>query len=319
MPADLAFVFAAGDGHVGRQSVHLLRSIRRHHPDAPVYAYVPGNERESMDGAVHEELHDGATVLDGEIPVEGYPISTKVGAVAAAEDAADADYLLMVDTDTVLLDAIDVHQDYDREANLYLKPVDVGRQFWGRERSRDRWRALYDRYDVPFPDWRVESTFDGIEMLPYWNAGLVLESLADGGIGEEWLRYTRELRGEIPYDRHADQVALGLVSAAPNRSVGVLDGRYNWPLHLRLSCPPDVRVLHYHKRRELSVVRDETVRTELAAVGLDADDHRLSIDHAMFVADRAQRWLRRKTLPIDETHALERAYLRVRGVLGLGQ
>jgi len=317
MAADLAFVFAAGDGHIGRQSVHLLRSIRRYHPDAPVYAYVPDDERESMDETVHEELRDGATVLDGEIPVEGYPISTKVGAVAAAEDAADAAHLLMLDTDTVLLDAIDVH--HDREADLYLKPVDVGRQFWGRERSRERWRTLYDRYDVPFPDWRVESTFDGIEMLPYWNAGLVLESLADGGIGEEWLRYTRELHGEIPYDRHADQVALGLVSAVPDRSVAVLDGRYNWPLHLRLSCPAGVRVLHYHKRRELSVVRDDAVRAALAAVGLDVDDDRLSVDHALFVADRVQRWLRRKTLPIDETHALERAYLRVRGVLGLEQ
>ncbi len=307
--ADLAFVFAAGDGQIGCQSVYLLRSIQRHHPDASVYAYVPADERGSMNDGVRQELTDEATILSGEIPIDGYPISTKIGAIAAAEDATDASHLLMLDTDTVVLDTVDIHREID--ADLYLKPVDIGRQFWGRERSRERWRELYDGHEISMPDWRVESTFDGIEMLPYWNAGFVLESLDDGGIGTEWLRYTRDLHGEIPYDRHADQVALGLVSTT--RSVAVLDDRYNHPLHLRLSCPADVYVLHYHNRRELAIVREPAIREKLAAVGLGTEIDRLSVDHAAFLADRAQRWLRRRTLPIDETHTLERAYLRLRG------
>jgi len=314
MSADLAFVFAAGDGQIGRQSVHLLRSIRRHHPDAPVYAYVPVDERDAMAADIREALTDGATVLNGEIPVEGYPISTKIGAIAAAEDATDADHLLMLDTDTVLLDVINVHG--ERDANLYLKPVDVGRQFWGRNRSRERWLKLYDRYEIPVPEWRVESTFDGIEMFPYWNAGFALESLDSGGIGEEWLRYTQDLYGEIPYDRHADQVALGLVSAVPGRSVAVLNDRYNHPLHLRLSCPADVQVLHYHNRRELAVVRDASLRRELAAVGLNPETDRLSPSYVRFLADRFQRWIRRRTLPIDEAHAIEQVYLKLRRLTG---
>ncbi|MFC7098345.1 hypothetical protein [Halobaculum marinum] len=306
---DLAFVFASGSGQVGTQSRHLIRSIRRHHAEAPVYVYVPAEELDDMNETVREELAANATILEGSIPIPEYPISTKIAALKAAERVADAAYLLMLDTDVLVLDEIEAHRDED--ADLYLKPVDVGNQFWGRERSHDRWRALYERYDLLFPERRVESTFDGREMLPYWNAGFVLTRVDD--FGTEWLEVTEALHGEIPYDRHADQVALGLLSE--RYATETVDNRYNYPIHLRLRCPPDVRVLHYHNAPNLVKVSDQGIRDQIRAVGLgDAIDLPAG-ERVRLLADGVQNYVRRRTLPIDETHALERAYLKARSLV----
>lgn len=305
----LAVTFAAGQGDIGEQAVTLLRSVRRHLPDAEVYAFVPSDEHDDMSEVVLDALERDATVLTGSIPIPEYPISTKIGALRAAERETDADYVLLLDTDTVLLDSLDLP--LDGEADLFLKPVDVGRQFWGRSRSEEWWRRLYERFDQPFPTRRVNSTFDDREMLPYWNAGFVLART--GTVGEEWLAVTEAIHDDIPYERHADQVALGIVSE--RYETRVLDNRYNYPLQLHLWCPSDVRVLHYHDRHELARFLSPAVSRELAVLGLEADMDRASVRFLRFIAYAASIWVRRKTLPIDETHALERAYLRVRGLL----
>lgn len=306
---DLAFVFASGSGQVGSQSRHLLRSIRRHHAEAPVYVYVPTEELDDMDPAVREELAADATILEGSIPVPEYSISTKIAALEAAERVADASYLLMLDTDVLVLDEIEVHRSED--ADLFLKPVDVGNQFWGRERSHERWRDLYERYDQQFTERRVASTFDNRAMLPYWNAGFVLTRV--DGFGTEWLEVTEALHGEIPYDRHADQVALGLLSE--RYTTETVDNRYNYPIHLRLRCPPDVRVLHYHNASNLVKVSDQGIRDQIRAVGLGEGIDLPTGERVRLLADGVQNYVRRRTLPIDETHALERAYLKARSLV----
>lgn len=308
MTDNLAFVLASGSGQIGRQSRYLLRSIRRHHPDATVYLYVPAEELDEMDADIYAELDDGGTIIEGSIPIPEYPISTKIAALAAADDAADADYLAMLDTDVLVLDRIDTHERTD--ADLHLKPVDVGNQFWGRQRSRGHWERLYDRYDRPLPDWRVESTFDHRTMLPYWNAGFVLTRV--DGFGSEWLDLTEDLHGEVPYDRHADQVALGLLSA--RYRTATLGNRYNYPLHLRLRCPSDVVVLHYHNAPNLTKVRNDAVRDQIRSVGLGEVFDLPATRRAELMADAVQNYVRRRTLPIDETHALERAYLKLRSL-----
>ena len=309
MAGDLAFVFASGSGQVGRQSRYLVRSIRRHHPAAPIYAYVPDDELPEMDEAIHSELDEEATILEGSIPIPEYPISTKIAALAAAEVAADAEYLLMLDTDVLVLDEIDLLG--DANADLFLKPVDVGNQYWGRERSQDDWERLYERYELDLPEWRVRSTFDDRKMLPYWNAGFVLSGVE--GFGEEWLSITEDLHGEIRYERHADQVALGLLSSKyPTETV---DNRYNYPVHLRMRCPSDVRVLHYHNAPNLVKVRDGPILEQIRAIGLGDAVDLPATRRARLLADGVQNYVRRRTLPIDETHALERAYLKVRSLV----
>lgn len=306
--SDLGYVFAAGDGVVGRQAVPLARSIERNHPEAPVYVFVPEDERQEMDPEVLDALSDVGEILEGSIPIPDYPISTKIAALRAAQRVADEPYLAMLDTDMLLLQRLEV----ESGADLYLKPVDVGRQFWGRDRSREWWTDLYERYDDRMPDWTVRSTFDGLEIPPYWNAGVVVTRVDD--FGERWLELTRELHGEIPYDRHADQVALGILST--DYEVEVLDDRYNYPIHLRLRCPGDVRVLHYHRKHNLKKVTDRRIREEMAACGIEVNGSVYTDPGLLFTT--VKRYVKRRFLPIDEEHFLERQYLRVKRVLGSG-
>lgn len=305
--ADLGYVFATGEGTVGRQSVALARSIERNHPGAAVYVFVPEDERAAMDDDVLDYLGDVGELLPGDIPIPEYPISAKIEALRLAQAAAGEEYLAMLDTDVLVLEPLTV-QASGKE--LYLKPVDVGRQFWGRDVSEEWWADLYREHDGDVPDWRVRSTFDGVEMYPHWNAGFVLTSVDD--LGAEWLELAETLHGEIPYDRHADQVALGILSA--HRDVEVLDRRYNYPIHLRLRCPEDVVVLHYHRERNLRKVTSRRLREEVAACGIDVEGS-LYTDPGL-LASSAYRYAKRRTLPLNEEHALERAYNRVRGVLG---
>jgi hypothetical protein len=308
--SDLGYVFAAGDGVVGRQSVPLARSIQRNHPEASVYVFVPTEERPDMDDEVFDALADVGAILTGSMPVSGYPISTKIAALRAAQETATERYLAMLDTDMVLLDRIDAHES---GAELYLKPVDVGRQFWGRDRSRGHWRDLYERYDGPMPDWTVESTFDGLEIPPYWNAGVVVTRVEE--FGRRWVELTRRLHGDIPYDRHADQVALGILSSGYD--VEVLDYHYNYPIHLRLRCPEDVVVLHYHQHHNLKKVTNRSIRAELSACGLDVEGSIYTDPGLLFTA--VKRYVKRRIFPIDEEHFLERQYLRARAVFGREQ
>lgn len=301
----LGYVFAAGAGQVGRQSRHLLHSIDQVDTNAPVYPFIPNDEVDEIDTDLLDLLENRCEVLSGDIPIPDYPISTKIAALAAAEEVADTDYLLMLDTDMLILDEIRLHQRSD--ADLFLKPVDVGRQFWGRDKSHPCWERLYAQNDLEFPDWRVESTFDSRMILPYWNAGFVFARR--GTLGAEWLDLTVELHGEIPYDHHADQVALGILST--RYDVDVVGPEYDFPLHLHLYCPSDVKVLHYHNEEQLSKVWDRDLRAKIRRTGASHGMTRYSLNFLRFMLYSLTIWARRKTLPIDETHALERLYLKV--------
>lgn len=289
---NLAFVFAAGEGPFDEQGLYLVRSIAHTNPDAPIYAYVPDGEQPAHES----ELAEHATILRSEPRIPSYGISRKIDALIAAEAAADESYLLLLDTDTLVLDEITVHRS---GSDLYLKPVDVGLQYWGRaSQSDDRWRTLAADADLPPPEWTHTSTFDGNPIPPYWNAGFVLSGVQ--GFGSRWMDLVEEIYPEIPYEWHADQVALGLLSQAYD--VKTLDNRYNYPIHLRLRCPDDVKVLHYHNFHNLnkSGCPDEFI----ASIGLRAPLEETHYSRGASVA----RYLKRKVLPLNEEHLLERVY-----------
>jgi len=213
-----------------------------------------------------------------------------------AEEAGDEPYRLLLDTDTLVLDEITVHRS---GRDLYLKPVDVGLQYWGRaSQSGERWRELAREADLPAPEWTHTSTFDGNSIPSYWNAGFVLSGVE--GFASRWMSLVEQLYPEIPYEWHADQVALGLLSQVYD--VEALDNRYNYPIHLRLRCRDDAVVLHYHNVHNLNKPGCPTAF--MASIGMEA---------AVAEADYSRlaslsRYLKRKVLPLNEEHLLERVY-----------
>jgi hypothetical protein len=292
---DLAFVFAAGEDKYDEQGLYLARSIARTNPDASIIVYVPNGESPGHE----DELAEFCTIVRGEPTIPEYGISRKIDALIAAEETADEEYLLLLDTDTLVLDAITVHQS---GKDIYLKPVDVGLQYWGRKsKSRGSWTEIATKADLSVPEWNYRSTFDANPIPPYWNAGFVLT--VNQNFGTRWMELVQAIYPNIPYEWHADQVALGLLSQ--EYDIESLDNRYNYPLHLHLRLRDDTKVVHYHNFHNLKKCR--TYEQFLREIGMwetveAAEYSRLGT---------AWRYLKRKYLPLNEEHALERVYNRV--------
>lgn len=290
--SNLAFVFAAGEGKYDKQGIYLARSIMRTNPDSPIFAYIPDGENPEHE----DELAELATILRGQPTIPEYGISTKVDALIAAEEAANERYLLLLDTDTLVLDSITVH---NSGKDLYLKPVDIGLQYWGRKsKSEQKWRDIASKADLPAPGWHYRSTFDRNDIPPYWNAGFILTENVD--FATRWMRLIQDIYPDIPYEWHADQVALGLLSQ--EYEVEELDNRYNYPLHLRLRLRDDTKVVHYHNFHNLKKCSGK--ETFLREIG--AWDTVENSDYSVVAG--IWRYLKRKYLPLNEKHTLERLY-----------
>lgn len=294
---NLAFVFATGEGKYAEQSVFLARSIARTNPDSEIYIFVP--EAESPDRL--SELAEYGTILEGSQRIPDYGISTKIDALAAVEDAADEEYLLLLDTDTLVLSEITVHE---QPGDLFLKPVDVGLQYWGRRnQSLDEWTSLAGRLDLPVPEWRYNSTFDRNPIPPYWNAGFVLT--VNHRFGAQWLDAVEQIYPDLSYEWHADQVTLGLLSQ--EYETVSLDHRYNYPLHLRLRVPDNIIVLHYHNRPNLKKPNRHAPFLDEIGMLEHIVEEEYSYLHGVW------RYLKRKFLPMNEEHLLERLKNRTVG------
>lgn len=288
--SDLGVVFAAGTGKFGEQALWLARSLEQTNPDHTRYVFFPESENVSK----QKELQDMCTVVKGEKTIPEYPISTKIDALVAAEEVANEESLLLLDTDTLVLRPLRLH---NGDAEMFLKPVDIGRQYWGRKnQSYNEWARIAKSLDMPVPSWSFKSTFDHISIPPYWNAGFVL--VPNDGFGKRWLRAVENIYPDLSYNWHADQVTLGLLSQSYN--VRELTNCYNYPLHLRLRLPADTAVVHYHGIENLRKARHQTELFKTIGLSEHIAETEYSYLNGMW------RYFKRKFFPLNEEHTLER-------------
>ncbi|NHX35596.1 MULTISPECIES: hypothetical protein [Halolamina] len=264
------FAITADSGELERQAVLLVRSIKRYAPDANVVVFIPRASRGEVSGDALATYRSAGSVVWGEIPISEYPISALLGAFVAAEERSETEYLVAMDTDTLLLDRLRVQQGGD----VWLRPVDVGAQYWGSQDSMGDWKQLYERFGLSIPDRGeyVEAAIDGRAVPPYWNSGVTITT--DRSLPERWLRYTKEMYydDELPVSRDEffiDQLSLSVATA--RNEVQELDERTNYPLGGRLSVPSNVSVIHYGDRRNLARVFSQPVRRELRESGAIPD------------------------------------------------
>lgn len=260
------FAITADSGELERQAVILVRSIKRHAPDANVVVFIPRASRDVVSDDALDTYRSAGSVVWGEIPISEYPISALLGAFVAAEERSETEYLVAMDTDTLMLDRLRVQKGGD----VWLRPVDVGAQYWGSQDSKGDWKQLYERFGLSMPDRGeyVKAAIDGRAVPPYWNSGVTITT--DRSLPERWLRYTREMYydDELPVSRDEffiDQLSLSVATA--RNEVQELDERANYPLGGRLSVPSDVSVIHYGDRRNLARVFSQPVRRELQESG----------------------------------------------------
>lgn len=256
-----AVAFVLGGDDWAAKGLALARSLARFAPDAEVVAVVPSNERDGIPAPVLEECRETATVVDCDPPIEGYPIATKILALERATRLCGADRHVLLDTDTLVLSDLGSLP----RAELGVRPANFAARRWETGMGELLTPSLYEAHGFTPPDERISGVVDGREMLPCWNAGVVVTT--DTGLPGRWLDLTEELIGRVGNDRFADQVALALLSTElETTTLSTLD---NYPAAYRFRFPSAIRVLHYHNFRHVARVMNPRLRRKFRLLGID--------------------------------------------------
>jgi hypothetical protein len=261
MTAALAFVACVEEGPLEAQTLLLCRSIRRlagRFADAPIHTFQPrvgmAVAPETRAQLADLGVHHHAEPLNLRFPQ--YAIGNKVFAAARAEEIEDSDFVVFVDSDSVIVSeprALALRDGIDAAA----RPVDIHRSeqepasdddpHW-RTRFRrvsssgagdpmdDYWLRMYDLLGITVRPF-IETTCSRQRIRAYFNSGLVSVRRA-ARLFASWrndLLALIEAR-HIPHrgtDRdwhYLDQLSLAATLTRVWDRVEVLDGRYNYPL-----------------------------------------------------------------------------------------
>jgi hypothetical protein len=261
----LAFLACVERGHLEGQAMLLCRSIRRYggrFRDAPIHTFQPriGHDlvpetRRILDelGVVHCTEH-----LNGHFP--DHPVVNKVFACARAEELLDADVLVFLDSDTVIIGE-PAALDLARGIDVALRPAySVGLNSSGPGHPMDAyWQGVYQHFGIE--DQRYVETELGTITRAFFSAGLMAVRRQAGFFGR-WKSIFLQLvaSGRLPESgiSRADEIALAVAALQAMDRVEVLDGRYNYLIFRRARlAPPWDRahledLVHVHYRRSFS-------------------------------------------------------------------
>lgn len=269
--SNLVYTFTAGPGELSYQSLYLGRSIKQVDAESEIVILLINSEIDRIPYRVLRELYSLGTVVVDDRPIREYPISAKPLAMKRANELTEANHILFLDSDMLALDRVDIHK--QNEQDLFLVPV-FNARYWGTSDSYPVWEMLYESADIPLPDERIRSTVGGEEILPYWNAGMILAR--SGDFAEEWLQLMKTLYPKIKQspakEWYTDQVSLGIISN--NYDFYNLPEAYNYPLGSRQKCSGGIKHLHYHKYSYLFEIDDEPLLEFMKNIGLDRTEYR---------------------------------------------
>lgn len=240
----LTYCFAIGPGELAYQAKYLLQSIELNTTASreQIVVYVVTEEKPLIDDEILEYVAENATVIEGDMPNKEYPLSAAHAALVEGANHSEDDHLLLLDTDTVVLEDISVH--LGGTSDLYLVPAHKSTFYWADlDRSKQDWKNLFEEYGFEFPTQRVTSTTDGGTMLPYFNGGMILTKNND--FPERWMTLCDKLHGKLPEANYFTEM-VGLALLASDFEINVLSHEYNYMSNLHKSVPENVKILHYY-------------------------------------------------------------------------
>jgi hypothetical protein len=246
----LAYTFTIGPGELSKQGIYLLRSILKNTEAEKdeIYVYIVEDEKEDIDDEILDEVKEKTTLIEGSMPNPDYPLSAAHGALKKTSEVTDKEYILLLDTDTVILDDIRIQE--EKEGDLFLTPVPVSHKFWNsKEKSGKEFRKLFDKYGFEYPEEKtVYSNYDRKEVNPYYNGGFILTRNND--FPERWLDLSDEVFGNLSRDNYfSEMIALALL--ASDYDVISLGPEYNFFQTLRPYPQEGTKMAHYVDTRSL--------------------------------------------------------------------
>ena len=163
-----------------------------------------------------------------------WPTNNKVYAVADIESIATTQFVVFMDTDSII---VNEPLEFALRDGVDLAVQPTLRQFRGSTGPGDAndpfWLKLYQMCEVTEPPY-VFTTLDRVRIRGYYNGGLVVFR-REVGLGRRWLKYLRRIGPTIPGDvrYNMDQFALALVAASVQDRVQLLPSNYNYNIARR--------------------------------------------------------------------------------------
>lgn len=250
MSHDIVFSLAVGDENIAKKSKYLVKSIRRNYADAPILAYLVESERSQLSSDTVAFFREKTTLHVGKFPNSEYPISSKLKAMMLASNEFNFEYLVLLDSDTIVVDKIEKYLNNTRSAEVYVKPVDGS----GKWDSVSEWEEVISEMNYSMPSYNTVSTVDKNRIFPFYNAGVVITTNSKFPL--KWLDLTLAVydtaeKGDIFF---SDQVALGLLSQTFEfREMSEIE---NYPVWAYRFVPKDATILHYHRYETLTKIKN---------------------------------------------------------------
>ncbi len=156
------------------------------------------------------------------------------------------EYLVFLDSDTVLIQELDIEELIKGTKNVRMKPAN--------RNNIKYWEEIYKDAMLQVPIQYVEASIDKTRMPPYFNSGvIIINNQIRSELVECWLKYYLRL-SEGPRIRrigypvfNRDQVSLALAVVFRKFNYSLLDQAYNFPVRgKKISNKKLPYIVHYH-------------------------------------------------------------------------
>ena len=272
MCCDIVFVCQAGE--IEQQSILLAQSIRLFGgriATAHLHALIPIPE--DVYGSVGQETLKFLESLGVQLYYRRNPINDNykyANKLTAFQIDSKTDTIVFLDTDIIILNDFS-ELIANRQTDVLAKPA-VGQWpfSFSKAYGEKLWKGLYAEFGLEVPSRKILASVIKREMLPYFNAGVIVAP-SHAGLSDLWIRVAKEFnRMKLPHKYPwLDQIALPVAISLGNLSWDTLDEDHNfglalWLLKKRLHwilgrfdwfdfspTLSSVKILHYHLYRTL--------------------------------------------------------------------
>lgn len=193
-----------------------------------------------------------------------YGLANKIYATAYVEKKFGKDYetLLFLDSDTIVIDEIDVDI-LEGRYDVAIKPLD-GEYLALKETDKISpfWEMIYKKCSVSTGKiWKVKTTVNHLDILAYFNSGVIFSN-AGSSLFTKWLEnfklFSTDKRayqlGHLEYYFLEQALLSGtILGCLPQNKVKILDNRFNYSINFHRQLENEegnnkanIKIIHYH-------------------------------------------------------------------------